>query len=146
MADIIKIDGARRVVANLRRQDNQFRAGVSRGLKKGGSLIQRESQLQVPVDTGALKASAFTRATGVGFQTRVTVGFTVPYALFVHEAVGMKLKGLPRLPNPPHKGRYWDPIPRAKAKFLEDPIRDNKDRVTQIVRDEAFKAKWKDIG
>jgi len=89
-----------------------------------------------------MKASAFTRGEGTGFQTKVTVGYTVPYALFVHERVEMKLKGQPRMPNPPHKGRYWDPIPRAKAKFLEDPIRNNKDKVSQIVRDEAFRAKW----
>lgn len=53
--------------------------------------------------------------------TVVIVGFTAAYALYVHERVAMKLKGLPR--KKPSKGRYWDPIPRAQAKFLEEPAR-----------------------
>lgn len=111
--------------------------GVQLGLNKAGLMIQRESQLQVPVHTGALKASAFTRSQGQGFETRVAVGYTASYAIYVHEAVHMKLKGMRRLPNPPNKGRYWDPQGRAKPKFLEDPIYENKGKFLTIVRDTA---------
>ena len=52
----------------------------------------------------------------------VVVGYSAGYALYVHEAVGMKLKGLPR--QPPGKGLYWDPQGRAQAKFLEQPARE----------------------
>ena len=95
--------------------------GCNRGLKKAGLLLQRESQKVVPVDLGVLKASAFTRETGAGFATVVYVGYTAAYAIYVHELVGMKLKGQPR--GGGHKGKYWDPQGRGQAKFLEEPAR-----------------------
>ncbi len=51
----------------------------------------------------------------------VAVGYTTNYALYVHEAVGMKLKGVPR---PKGRGAYWDPQGKAGAKFLEGPARE----------------------
>ena len=142
MPNITTVVGVRQVINNLRARDRSYGYGIARGLKKGGLLIQRTSQLQAPVEFGNLKASAFTRATGTGFQTKVTVGYTAAYAPFVHERVKMSWKGLERHPNPPHKGRYWDPQGRAKAHFLSDPVRTEAKKVTEIVRDEAFRAKW----
>lgn len=52
----------------------------------------------------------------------VSVGFTAHYAIYVHEAVGMVLRGLPR--RPPRTGNYWDPAGRGQAKFLEQPFRE----------------------
>lgn len=105
---------------------------VELGLKTAGLFLQRESQLLVPVDFGILKASAFTRAEGKGFSTLVLVGYTAFYAMFVHEMVEMKLKGLPREPSPPHRGNYWDPAGRGQAKFLEAPARDSSRRQTML--------------
>lgn len=147
MAGIVTITGIRRVVANMRRREELFKRAVVRGLKLGGLYLQRESQLLVPVDTGTLKRSAFTRAEGHGFDTEVVVGFTAGYALYVHEAVEMKLRGQFRDGIPPgqrgHHGRYWDPIPRAGAKFLERPAREHKEDIALIVRHTAAKsANW----
>lgn len=50
--------------------------------------------------------------------SRVVVGYSAPYAMYVHEAVGMVLQGLPR---PSGIGNYWDP--NGQAKFLEEPTR-----------------------
>jgi len=51
----------------------------------------------------------------------VVVGYRgVGYAIYVHENVEMKLKGLPR---PSGRGRYWDP-PGSGPKFLENPARE----------------------
>ena len=55
-------------------------------------------------DTGNLRGSAFTRATGNGFETIVTVGYTASYAIYVHENL-----------NSFHA--------IGQAKFLEEPIR-----------------------
>ncbi len=55
-----------------------------------------------------------------GGDCEATVVFTAPYAVFVHEAVEMKLKGLPR---PSGIGRYWDPQGKATARFLTKAIR-----------------------
>lgn len=59
------------------------------------------------------------------------VGYKAAYALYVHEAVGMKLKGQPR--RPPRKGYYWDPQGRAQAKFLEQPARTFAKDLAEIV-------------
>lgn len=98
-------------------------AGAGAGLKEAGLFLQAESQKLAPVEFGNLRASAYTAAKKSGFDTVVEVGYTAAYAVFVHEAVAMKLRGLPRKPSPPHKGRYWDPQGQARAKFLEEPLR-----------------------
>ena len=70
---------------------------------------------------GSLK-SAFTlkmRESQKQASGRILVGYSAPYAMFVHEAVGMVLQGLPR---PSGLGNYWDPK-GAQAKFLEQPTR-----------------------
>jgi hypothetical protein len=87
--------------------------------------------------------------------TVVIVGFTAAYALYVHERVEMKWKGLPRgqgfrrnkdgsvaVPNKilaggestTHKqGFYWDPQGRGQAKFLEEPARTMSKELGRIV-------------
>lgn len=91
----------------------------------------------------------------------VVVGFTANYALYVHERVEMKWKGLPRgqgfyvdddgvirFPSRvretgrvggKHRGFYWDPQGRAQAKFLEAPARELKDEFGRIVGEAAAK-------
>src|ERR1044072_1838716 len=113
------IIGQAEVLANIGTSRQRAAAGLQRGLVKAGLRLQAESQKMVPVEYGPLKASAFTRADGTGFATIVTVGYTAAYAAYVHELVGMKLKGVPR---PSGIGKYWDPA-GAQAKFLEEPAR-----------------------
>lgn len=50
----------------------------------------------------------------------VIVGYTAPYALYVHENLEMKLAGKPR---PSGLGVYWGP--NGQPKFLEQPAREN---------------------
>lgn len=64
--------------------------------------------------------------------TSVIVGYTAAYALFVHENLEMKLRGVPRTNG---KGMYWDPQGRGQSKFLEEPARALKDEYGKIVRD-----------
>lgn len=75
----------------------------------------------------------------------VAVGYTAAYALYVHERVEMKWKGLPRGAGFKREGKvvivptrvlktgkvggggkgfYWDPPGRGQAKFLEQPARE----------------------
>ena len=105
-----------------------------------GLMIQRESQLEVPVDTGNLKASAFTRYSNDGKIQRVQVGYTAAYALYVHEAVDMKLAGKSRgakKRGKGYRGHYWDPQGRAKAKFLEGPFRRLAEQIRAVILREA---------
>jgi hypothetical protein len=67
----------------------------------------------------------------------VSVGYTAAYAVYVHENIEMKWKGLPR-PKPKH-GVYWGP--HGQAKFLEQPARELtndgtlKDLIKQALKD-----------
>lgn len=133
MATVNQISGVFDVILNLRKSQGQLASGVRKGLVAAGLLLQRESQRLAPVEFGNLRASAFTRPSGSGFDTVVTVGYTAAYALFVHEKVGMVLKGQPRRPSPPHIGRYWDPQGVGQAKFLEEPVRRLEPRLLSIV-------------
>lgn len=136
MAQIRQVIGMEEVLANLKKAKNVLAIRAAQGLKMAGLYLQAESQKLVPVDTGNLKASAFTRATGSGFKTDVNVGYTASYAPYVHEAVGMKLKGLPRM-GEGSKGHYWDPQGRAQAKFLEEPFRRLEPKLIAIVKRHA---------
>jgi hypothetical protein len=107
---------------------------VEQAIKKCGLLLQTTSQKMVPVNYGVLKASAFTSFSGSGWDTKVQIGYTAYYALFVHEMVEMKLAGKPR----PHgRGRYWDPQGKAQAKFLETPYRTLRPQFLKIIKDAA---------
>lgn len=93
------------------------RKGLRVGLIRMGLMVQRESQKRVPLDTGALKNSAFTRditgqksidvkisetgksakpteaVTVIGDgndKPQVIVGYTQNYAIFVHERLELR--------------------------------------------------------
>ncbi len=131
MASINHIVGVKRILQNLKTKTGKTQAGMIRGLKQAGLVLQRASQRLVPVEDGVLKASAYTRAKGNGWKTVVYVGYTAHYALYVHEQVGMVLKGQRRTSG---KGRYWDPQGRAQAKFLEAPARQLRSDLKGIIK------------
>lgn len=123
--------------ANARKQ-----AAVERGMKKGGLLIFRESQKEVPVDQGPLKASGFIRTTGKGVNTKLHLGYGAAYAIFVHE-------NLDALHGAAFNAFHADEIraghehsrgPNQKAKFLEGPARRNAKTFKNLVADEAKRA------
>lgn len=136
MAIINRIEGVKQILDNLRKEDQKLGQRMEGALKRAGLTLQRESQSLVPVHFGNLKASAFTRAEGTGYATVVSVGYTAAYALYVHEAVGMVLKGQPRT-GQGAKGRYWDPQGKAQAKFLEEPSRRLAPELTRIIKEAA---------
>lgn len=131
MAVVNNITGQAQVLANLNRKRKELGLRFAQGLKLAGLLLQRESMVMVPVEYGPLKASAYTRSSGVGFETVVTVGYTAAYALYVHEQVAEKLRGQPR---PSGRGLFWDPSPQAQSKFLEKALRSNMDVMKALVK------------
>jgi hypothetical protein len=130
-----QIGGLRECLLTLRFCGNKIAADVEEGIKLAGWRLRQESARLVPVETGALKASVYARVEGTGFATKMSVGFTAPYAMAVHEAVGMVLKGQPR---PSGIGRYWDPQPPAQAKFLEEPSRRLAPELLKIIKERAL--------
>jgi len=67
----------------------------------------------------------------------VIVGFNASYALYVHENVEMKWRGLPRkgkhADGTRKKGDYWDPPGRGQSKFLEQPARTMRKELSAII-------------
>lgn len=74
------------IKAHLLKDLHRRMRGMTIGLKKCGLLLHRESMKIVPVDTGTLKASVFTRSEKDNTPFVVVyVGYTAAYALPVHE-------------------------------------------------------------
>lgn len=123
MAGMIQVQGVSNLISKLKQKSDQFAKGTERGVIKAGLFLQRQSQLVVPVDTGNLRAGAFTRkeAGTSGFKTVVAVGYVAAYAIYVHENLDAR-----------HK-------PGKIAKFLERPFRENKAKLLQIIKEEASK-------
>lgn len=101
-------------------------AKVEKNLVLAGLFLQRKSQEIVPIDTGALRASAFTRKGDAVHQglnlygqpiaiRDAYVGYTMAYSLWVHEMVHLA-----------HK-------PGKEAKFLEKPLKENLPRIKEII-------------
>ena len=148
------------VLRNLRTAGDRISEAVARGLVKGGLLLQAKSKEIVPVQTGNLKASCFTRNVGGnGFDADVVVGYTSDYAVFVHEdltkahgkafnvkhaeeiaAAGhLTKKGKWKVDTPmgTAKGGMFPRGENQQAKFLEKPARENRLEILRIVTNEA---------
>ena len=145
MAAVAYISGIDEIIRNLKRIDNQIARGVARGLKRGGLLLQRESQKIVPVDKGPLKASAFTRNVGgSGFKTDIVVGYAQGYAVYVHEdlekahGAAFNEKYAELIADPGNK-RFRSRGPNQQAKFLEQPARELRPVILKIIHQEAKK-------
>jgi hypothetical protein len=128
------------VLMNLQRHITRTIIGANVGLRIAGLTLQRESQDQVPVEFGPLRASAYTRVTPPAAVSTAEIGYTAAYALWVHEATDEKLRGQPRRQRPggpPPRGNYWDPSPRARSQFLLRPFLTLRPTLVRIIRHHA---------
>ena len=155
MAKLSTVTGLQKVKAAFQRRGRAYARGMERGLKRAGLRLQRDSMKLVPIDTGNLRAGAFTRASGSGFQTEVRVGYVAAYAVYVHEnleaahgeafnkkhadkiAAYRKRHGKRGGPYSPysHKRKAVE-----QAKFLETPLRQNAGTYRQLVRESMAQA------
>lgn len=125
----MRIEGTEQVLQNMNAKINEIRGVTIGGLLAGGLVVQREAQKRVPVDTGNLRASAYTRRAMEPGEKAVEVGFEAAYAVFVHENMEQKLKGERR---PSGRGVFWGP--RGRPKFLESALYDKMDEVLAAIR------------
>lgn len=84
MATRVAVEGLDKVMRNLNKEVTKIKGRTIAGLLAGGLIIQAEAQRRVPVDTGNLKGSAFTRKAHDNPKA-VVVGFGASYAIYVHE-------------------------------------------------------------
>lgn len=125
------IEGVEEIVNNFARLQNTMAADLVRGLKKAGNHLLEVSKDRVPVEYGELKDSGVVEVEDKGLDSTVSVGYTAPYALYVHEKIQMKLQGQPRKSG---IGVYWGP--HGSAKFLETPAREMGQELLDIIADE----------
>ncbi len=83
MAEIL-VTGANAIAKGLVKYRHQMGKRIENALMHGGKFILDESRKVVPIDTGDLYESSFIRKEGADFQTVVVVGYTAPYAAYVH--------------------------------------------------------------
>lgn len=114
------IENIRGVKVAIRQKTKEKIAALRRGLIMAGLDLQAESQSLVPVDTGALRNSAFTREVGTANQPEVIVGYTQSYAIYVHEDLFAF-----------HNVGY--------AKYLENPARYMRRDLIRTIKDELEK-------
>jgi hypothetical protein len=109
--------GRAAIMANLRREIQGIENRTAAGLLKAGLVVEGESNILAPVDTGALVNSSFTRQID---ENEVVVGYGAAYAPFVHEKPGQQFQK-----------------PGAEHKFLEKAVDRNADQIVQIIAQEA---------
>lgn len=114
-----KVEGLESIIRRLKTVAGETAGGVERGLMMGAAEVFREAQRLVPIDTGNLKGSGSIRKEGSGFQTDAIISYGANYAIFVHENL---------------EAQHAAP---TQAKFLEQPARELRPRVVQIIRREA---------
>lgn len=114
----IEITGGKEILKNLHDVQASEARRLETGLVKAGFYLQRKSMLVVPVDTGALKNSAYTAKRFSGLRTEVYVGYTQSYAIYVHEIITNK-----------HANG-------TMAKFLEYPMYWERETIRDIIQKE----------
>ncbi len=122
---------------NLAKVYAQIGRNTALGLDAAGRFLEADANKRVPIEFGPLRASSYSVGNGGSFDRKIYVGFSAKYALWVHEAVGMKLLGQKRRRRgggPPPIGRYWDPQPQAQPKFLEQPARELSPEMARIIQ------------
>jgi len=67
-------------------------------------------------------------------RREVIVGYSAAYAVYVHENIEMKWRGVKRK-GKDGKGRYWDPQGQGQSKFLEQPARELQPELARVARE-----------
>lgn len=136
-AKALNISGMDEVLKNLNREIQKIEGRTQAGVQEAALLVMRESAIQCPVETGNLLGSAYTRKVVSVSGPAVELGYGdgAAYAPYVHEMVGANFTG-PR-PSAKSEARRKGGKPTAKAKFLEDPLKENTGRILQTIRRRA---------
>jgi hypothetical protein len=95
----------KRFEQSLLKVKERLAENLETGIQVAALTLQAEAQALCPVDTGALRASAFTRRDNQNDPDMIqyTIGFTQFYGIYVHEMPG--------------------PFKVGQPKFLEEPAR-----------------------
>lgn len=119
----MSVQGMKNLEAAVKRQNDVKARGLRKGLGRAGLFLQRESMKLVPIDTGVLRSSANTRLVGHGAESVAIISYGTTYGVYVHENLEAR-----------HK-------PGTQAKFLEQPFREKRDRLQEIIAEAVRETK-----
>lgn len=105
------IKGMKEISANIQAELKKIKGATDTGLLAAGNVIISQSKENTPVDTGTLQANQDAVLDGPGV---VSLNVRSNYAIYVHENVGERLRGVPRTGG--RAGNFWD---GGGSKFLE---------------------------
>lgn len=143
---ISHLKGVADMISRMRSKDAEIQSRINAGMAAAGAKILQLSAPLVPVETGALKRSAFIRVTGSGTATVVNVGYSTSYALYVHE-------DLEAAHGQTYNIKYADDIkagrkrkkgPLQQARYLIQPIEEHRAEIVDLIKKytaEALKSK-----
>jgi len=143
----VKVLGLRNLQARFKATKKDKLKRLAKGLNKAGRFLQRESMKIVPVDTGALRASAGTRMDKTSLQRGkvvVEVFYAASYAIFVHEILGnahgeafniKHAEDRKKAKTPKQKRKFARRGKNQQPGFLEFPARTKQAEIRKIVRD-----------
>lgn len=153
MSKAAQIKGVAQLTAALQKQKREKAAAFKRGVSIAAAQLLRYSLPLVPVQLGALRASAGVHVTGEGFGTVAHTSFGTEYAVFVHETPNPpvahgsafntkhadKISGSKKFRKKRKLGRsriWFNRGPNQQAKFLEQPFRENRPEFVKIIKTE----------
>jgi hypothetical protein len=120
----MNLKGLEAVIANLNKEIKAIEGRSLAGMIRAAVVVRRsteETPPLTPVDLGNLRASWFTHpGYAPGGNPFLTMGYSANYAVYVHEMVGAKFQR-----------------PGAGAKWFQAAFRRNKDRILEVIREEA---------
>lgn len=106
--------GLNQVLIKLNRFPNLGRALAEERLREVADAVYKDSQVEVPVDTGALKASGKLERSDSENKITYTISYDTEYAAHVHELHKKYLIG----PFDAHKGELKTKIEESLEKLL----------------------------
>lgn len=117
-----QLKGFDKVMRNLNKEIEKIEGASLKGLIRAAVVIRRDMDQtppMIPIDTGNLRGS-WTVETLRNSPPAIKLGFTSEYAWYVHEMVGANFQR-----------------PGAGAKFFEASLKNNRDEILRIVKEEA---------
>jgi len=111
------ITGLDKVLRNLNREITGIRNRSKAGLREAALVVRRRSMQLTPVDTGNLRASAYSEVFDTVKGPAAEIGYMAGYAVYVHEI------------NKNYTVGQW--------KFLETALKEKQHEIVEIIRKRA---------
>jgi len=124
----VQVRGMEEIQANITKATSNIKGATAEGLDSAAQFIMLEAMSRAPQDRGHLRDSAFHESFSSSKGLGEMVGFTEPYAPFVHESKE-KLKGESRT-RKGSKGHFWD---QGETGFLEKAVIENFAIIVNII-------------